>query len=454
MTQALWTANGLDASVAKYTIGDDLDWDDRLLTWDLLGSIAHVEGLRAADLLIPEDADQLVAVLRRALRAAQRGEFVIPADAEDVHTAVETWLTEELGSVGEKVHCGRSRNDQVLVDVRLYTKDRLLELMDGIVLLAGELLRFAGDHASVLLPGYTHQRRAMPSSVGLWAAGFAESLLDDLETLKSALDLTDRSPLGSAAGYGVPLPLDRELVADILGFKAVQRNVTAVQSARGKLEATVLAALWGVGYDLGKIAWDLILFSSEEFGFFELPIQLTTGSSIMPQKRNPDILELTRARSGVLEGLMVEAMAVAGRLPSGYHRDLQLVKGPLMRGLDLTGEMVAMMRHLVPRLRVNAAVCERAVSGGLLATDEVLGKVTRGESFRSAYRDVAARVREGEDPPSIPTKEIIASRSHTGGIGNLGLDESAQLAAQWGQRIQVRRERFNAAIARIEGSNT
>lgn len=451
MTRALWSNEAVDEFIAGYTVGDDRVWDDRLMVWDLLGSIAHVEGLRAVDLLSDREADDLVASLRRTLSRARAGSFSV-GEAEDVHTAIEQRLTQELGNVGEKIHCGRSRNDQVLVDIRLYAKDCLLDLMSGVVLLANELLEFAGKHSSVLLPGYTHQRRAMPSSVGLWAGGFAEALLDDLEPLEAALNLTDRSPLGSAAGYGVPLPLDRELVAGLLGFEALQCNVTTVQSARGKLETIILSALWGVGFDLGKLAWDLILFSSEEFGFITLPAELATGSSIMPQKRNPDVLELTRARSGVLEGLMVEAMAVAGRLPSGYHRDLQLVKGPFMRGLDMAGEMVGMVRYMVPRLGIDCKNCEAAVKGGLLATDEVFSKVRNGASFRSAYHEVAARVRRGDDPPSLSTDEIISSRNHLGGVGNLGLKAAAERAAKWDRQLSVRRSDFDTAMARLEGS--
>lgn len=450
MTRTLWSGGRpVDAEVSAFTVGDDRDWDRRLLTWDILGTLGHVDGLAAAGVLDAAEREHLRAALREALAAAERGVLTVTDEDEDVHTALESWLVARLGPLGEKVHSGRSRNDQILVDLRLYLKDRLLAVMDGLLDAAHALLAFARRHRSVPLPGYTHQRRAMPSTLGLWAGGLAESLLDDLGPIEAALELADRSPLGSAAGYGVPLPLDRELVARRLGFAAVQRNVTAVQASRGKLEATVLAALWPVGFDLSKLAWDVILWSAEEYGFLSLPSELATGSSIMPHKRNPDPFELLRGRAGVLEGLALEVMAVAGRLPSGYHRDLQLTKGPMMRGLEIVEQMLAMVTFAVPRLGVDRDACRGAVTGDLLATDEVFRRVRVGTPFRTAYHQVASEVRAGRPVPSLGTDEILAARMSTGGAGSPGLAAAGADLRRWRRRVSRRRSAFTSALERL-----
>jgi argininosuccinate lyase len=452
MTDTLWGGHGsLSALIGAYTVGEDRLWDQRLLPWDILGTLAHVEGLAAIGIVTGAQARTLRAELRRMLRDARVGRFKVGTDDEDVHTAVERRLVARLGEIGERVHTGRSRNDQVLADLRLFSKDRLLAVMGSVVELARACLTFARRHRDVVFPGYTHQRRAMPSTIGLWAASFAELLLDDIEPLRAALALTDRSPLGSAAGFGVPLPLERELVASRLGFAGVQGNVAAVQASRGKLEVVILSALWTVAYDLAKLAWDVILFSAEEFGYLRIPEDLATGSSIMPHKRNPDVFELTRARAGVLDGLLAQAMAVAGRLPSGYHRDLQLGKGVFMRGFDTVEEMLAMMTHAVPRLVVERAACVRALTPGMFAADEALRRVRQGQSFRAAYRDVAAELRRGIEPPALTARQILAARTSTGGLGNLGLERVARLLTQRRRELERARRGFAAALARLAG---
>ncbi len=448
-TVTLW--GELDAAVAAYTVGDDRVWDRRLLSWDILGSLAHVEGLEACGLLSRSDGARLRRALAEALDDARRGTLTVTEADEDVHTALEGRLVARLGELGERVHTGRSRNDQVMVDLRLVVKDRLLAVMDRTVDLATALARFGRRHERVLMPGYTHQRRAMPSSIGLWGAGLAESLVEDLGLVEAALDLADRSPLGSAAGYGVPLPIDRALVSERLGFASVQRAVTVVQASRGKLEAAVLAALWAVAHDLGRLAWDVILWSSEEFGFLQLPSGLATGSSIMPQKKNPDLFELTRARAGALLGLTVECAAVAGPLPSGYHRDLQLAKGPLFRGLDLAEEAVTAMARAIPRIGVDRRACAAAVTGDLLATDEVFRRVRGGASFRAAYHQVADEVRAGVAVPELPADEVRSARTHLGGVGAPGFAALARDLRSWRRRIGRRRRAFDAALAGLVG---
>ena len=447
MTRTLWGGDdGLPARVAAYTVGDDGVWDSRLLPWDILGTLGHVEGLAAAGLLTGPEAGRLRSALRALLAEARAGALAVTADDEDVHTAVERALVARTGSVGEKVHTGRSRNDQVAVDLRLYLKDALLDLAGGVLDAAAALAAFAGAHRRVVLPGYTHQRRAMPSTLGLWAAGYAELLIDDLAPLGAALDLADRSPLGSAAGFGVPLPLDRERVARALGFASVQRNVTAVAATRGKLEVQALSAAWGIAYDLAKLSWDVILFSSEELGFLALPAGLATGSSIMPNKWNPDVFELTRARAALLDGYLVQAMAVAGKLPGGYHRDLQLTKAPLMRGFDTVAEMVAMIAAAVPRLEVDRGRCAAALSPDVFATDAALARVRAGVPFRAAYREIAEELRRGVAPKPLPAAEVLAGRTASGNAGNLGLPALRREIAQSRRRLARRRESFAAAL--------
>ncbi len=449
----LWgDGSAVDPLLDAYTVGEDRRLDRRLLRWDVLGTLGHVEGLRAAGLLTAGEHRRLVAALRRALRAADRGELTVTAHDEDCHSALEKHLVRRLGDLGAKVHTGRSRNDQVICALRLLIKDRLLAIEAGLVGCAGRLADLAAEHARTLWPGYTHQRRAMPSTVGAWAAGFAEALVDDLEPLDAVRRLADRSPLGSAAGYGVPLPLDRAAAAQALGFADVQQSVTAVQISRGKLETQVVSALWGVGCDLGKLAWDVILFSGDEYGFLELPPDLATGSSIMPHKKNPDPFELTRARAGLLDGLVCQAMAVSGRLPSGYHRDLQLTKGVLMRGLDLVDEMLAMTARAVPALEVDEAACARALGPDLLATDEVCRRVREdGTPFRVAYREVAAEIADGRMPDVPSEREILAARRHLGGLGRPGIATLRRRIAAARRRVGRERERFDAAMARLAG---
>ena len=438
--KTLWTrGDGLDPRVAAYTAADDRHWDARLVVWDLVGSLAHAEGLRAIGILSRAEHARLRSALRAALRDAGAGRLKLTARDEDVHTAVERRLTERLGSLGGKIHTGRSRNDQVLVDLRLFAKDRLLAVEASALDAAEALAAFARRHARVVFPGYTHQRRAMPQSMGLWAAGHAEGILDDLRALETALDLYDRSPLGSAAGYGVPLDLPRERVARALGFAGAQRHVTSVQASRGKHDALALAALWALGATLGKFAWDAILFTSEEFGFLRLDDRLATGSSIMPQKRNPDLFELTRAREGLLAGCLAQAIAIAGKLPSGYHRDLQLLKAPLMTGLDHAEAMASIVALAVPRLAVDRARCAAALDAGTYATHAAYERVRRGEPFRDAYRAVAGSIARGE---AIPRRGAVAPLDLRGLRADLA---SAR------RRNRSRRRRFDRAILRLSG---
>jgi argininosuccinate lyase len=440
-----------DQAMLDYTSGDDRPWDARLLRWDVLGSLGHIEGLRTSDLLTAADYTRLRRGLRAALDAIDDGGLTVAAHHEDIHTAVEDWLTRRLPGIGERLHTGRSRNDQVACDLRLYLKDHLLALHAGALDLAEVLLAFAKAHRTVLWPGYTHQRRAMPSSVGLWAGAYAEGVLDTAEGLVGLWPTVDRSPLGSAAGYGVPLPLRREVVARALGFAGLDRNVATVQGGRGKLEAAALFWCTQLGHELARLSQDVILFSAEEFGYLVLPPELATGSSIMPHKRNPDLFELTRARAAALEGDLVAVLQIKGKLAGGYQRDMQLLKEPLMRGLERTAAMLGVMIHAIPRLDVDRARGAVALEGGALATDEVMRRVEQGRAFRTAYREVATALQAGERFAAPTAAKIVARRSSTGGLGNLGLDlvrARIRRGRTW-QRQQ--RRRFERAMQRLAG---
>jgi argininosuccinate lyase len=444
--RTLWSPDrDLDAEMLAFTIGDDRWWDAHLLRYDVLGSLGHVEGLRASGLLTAADHRRLRAGLRRALAAVERGRLTIGARDEDAHSAVEAWLTRRLGAAGERLHTGRSRNDQVACDLRLFLKDRLSALSFGVLGVSAALLEFARAHRTALWPGYTHTRRAMPSSAGLWAAAVAEGLLDTLETLPALWAQVDRSPLGSAAGYGVPLPLDREAAARALGFSGLDHNVATVQNGRGKLEGAALFWCAQLGHDLSRFASDVILFTAEEYGWLVLPAGLATGSSLMPHKRNPDLLELSRARAAALEGDLGAVLALRGKLTSGYHRDFQLLKEPLIRGLGRAFELVGMVSLVVPRLEVNRARGLAALAGGALATDEVMRRVERGVPFRRAYREVAAEVKRGRSFPAPSPARLIARRGSTGGLGQLGLGRVWQRWSRMERWCERERDRFDAA---------
>jgi argininosuccinate lyase len=424
----LWSLAGRpDANMLAYTVGDDRRWDARLLVWDVLGSLGHVAGLRAAGLLSAADHRRLSAGLRAGLAAARRGRLRIGARHEDVHTAVEMWLTRRVGTAGQRLHTGRSRNDQIACDLRLYLKAALLDVHDTAATLVSALTDFAARHADALWPGYTHQRQAMPSSAGLWAAAFAEGVLDTLESLPALWARADRCPLGSAAGYGVPLPLDREAAARALGFAAPEHNVATVQNGRGKLEAAVLAWCAELGHELAKLAADVVLYSGEEYGYLVLPPDLATGSSIMPHKRNPDLFELTRARAAALDADLITVLQLKSKLGSGYHRDFQFLKEPLFRGLDRAREMLAMVAAALPRLGVDRARAAAALAGGALATDEVMRRVETGEPFRSAYRAVAS--------VSLPRRGPLSWRAGRApaASGTSGFHSSAPVCARGGR---------------------
>jgi len=380
----------LDAIVLRYTAGEDHRLDARLVEYDVRASLAHAEMLRDAGLLAPEDFEAIRDGLLALAADHREGRWAITLEEEDVHNALEARLVDRIGPAGGRIHLGRSRNDQVLAALRLYLRDAIDSLSAGAVATADALEALARRQGAIPLPGYTHLQQAMPSSVALWALGFASEIRDDAAGLAAVRRRVDKNPLGSAAGYGVPiLPIDREKTRALLGFAEVHEPVTAVQLSRGKAEAHLLFEIALLLQDLGRLASDLVLFATREFSFVELPDAMTTGSSIMPRKRNPDLFELVRGRSAQAIGPLVEALAVVTKLPSGYHRDLQLLKGPLFRGIDLALDSLALMAHGLAAVHFREEGI-RLDPGVHAAADAYRLVLDEGIPFREAYRRVAA----------------------------------------------------------------
>ena len=409
----------LDKAVEDFTVGDDYIWDMRLIKADVIGNIAHSTMLQKIGILSEEELLTIKKNLISILELHEQGKFIINKEDEDVHTAVENFLTERLGDVGKKIHTARSRNDQILLDVRLYSKERLFEMMENVLTLCKILLEFSKENEFVPMPGRTHTQRAMPSSVGLWASSFLESLLDDFYLLKTAFKINDQSPLGSAASYGVNLNIDRKYVATLLGFEKVQNNVLYANNSRGKTESIIIFALSQIMMDLSKFANDLILFSIPEFNYFTLPEEFCGGSSLMPQKRNPALLELTRAKAEVVNSLYVRVTGIITSLYSGYNRDFQLTKGPLMESLDITQQTLYILGYFIPKIKVNKEILIKSFSPEVYATDRVLELVKEGIPFRDAYKEVWINLEllNNKDPV-----QNIKSNTHIGATGNLGLD--------------------------------
>ena len=446
------TVGEVDAEVLAYTAGQDRVLDLALVEADCFGTAAHVSMLARLPvkpaLLTPADARAVVAELRGIVAAAAAGQFKISLEDQDVHLAVERRLTEKLGDLGKRVHVCRSRNDQVATDLRLYAKTRLLDAADAAAALTGTLIAFAKKHAKVPMVGRTHMQPAMPSSVGLWASAWAESLLDDLALLRTAYELNDRCPLGSAASYGVPLPIDRRLTSDLLGFAAPVHNVLHANQARGKLESIILSALGQAMLTLSRLAQDLILFSMPEFGYFRLPAEFTTGSSIMPQKRNPDVPELLRAKAAKVLAYANLVAEIVRAAPSGYNRDLQETKAPFMEGFELAISSLRILNPLVAGLEVDAAALRRGFGPEVYATDRALELVAQGMPFRDAYHQVKANLDQlaGYDPDAA-----LAAKRHLGaplGLDFKALAGQARAAARW---AAGERKRYAAKRAALLG---
>ncbi len=421
--KTLWDkGQALDAEIADFTVGDDRQIDAHLARQDVLTNLAHVQVLEAAGLLSQTDAGVLTDHLRQLWPAALDGTLKPEAQDEDIHSTLERKLTEALGDPGKRVHTARSRNDQVATDVALWLREQTLEAHAEALAASKALSDFASKHAGAALLGMTHLQPAMPSTFGQWAAGYASLLLDDAHALQGAFDAADACPLGSAAGYGVPVELaalDRGLSAQLLGFSRPLLPVTAVQGGRGKPEAALLSALCQAATTCARLARDVVLYVHPSFGYLKLPSAFTTGSSIMPQKRNPDVMELVRGHAQVVQGALMEVFSLACSVPAGYHRDFQLLKAPLMRGVKAARSMMRMVAHVIPGVEVVTAQANAACTPEIYATHRALELVVAGTPFRDAYKQVASELDSGQLPaadarplPGIADTLIQLSQRH------------------------------------------
>ena len=415
MTRLWDRGEPLDEVVARLTVGNDPSLDRLLVAHDALASAAHATMLEGLGVVSSDEREVLHRELRSIADDARSGDFDIDPEDEDGHTAIENRLTEKLGDPGRKIHTGRSRNDQVIAALRLWGREALLTVYASVLELIDALAERSSEHAETVLPGYSHTRQAMPTTFGHWLRAHAESLADDLPWLRRAYEHLNRSPLGSASGFGVALDLDRELVAELLGFDGVQVNTLAVQNDRGKSEWLAVGAAVAVATDLGRLAGDLIWLSSDELRFVRLPQRLTTGSSIMPQKRNPDVLELIRAGAASLRARQAEIAAVYAPLGSGYHRDLQLTKEPFLDGLTLAADLVRAMRAVVEGFEVDAERARAALLPATGATDVLYSNVASGQPFRTAYREIAG---DPDGAVADDSSEAWRSRTHLGAPGS------------------------------------
>ena len=419
MATKLWQKDyPLDRRIADFTVGRDRELDLELAPFDILGSLAHVDMLRHVGLLEEGGARRVRGELISLYAAAEKGRFSIEEEVEDVHSQVELLLTRSLGDDGKKIHSGRSRNDQVLVDLRLYFRHRIRRIVETVAELSGSLLDLSERHKDKLIPGYTHLQVAMVSSFGLWFGAYAEGLTDDLRLWRSVYDTVNQNPLGSAAGYGSSFPLDRDRTTRALGFRAPVINVVAAQMGRGKTELLVAFAIAGLAQTLGKLATDVCLYSSQNFGFLRLPRELTTGSSIMPHKKNPDVFELLRGRCNLLQSLPAQVTQLTTNLPSGYHRDFQLLKEVLFPALDQLEDGLAIAAYALPRAEVFAQDLRHDDRYKLLFTVERVNElVLAGTPFRDAYQQVGQEVEEGSFVPPA-----TLNHTHLGSLGNLGTE--------------------------------
>ncbi|MGE5558863.1 MAG: argininosuccinate lyase [Bacillota bacterium] len=445
----LWHKNyELDALVEKFTVGMDFELDRNLINADCLASLAHATMLSSIGILTKEELESLKEGLVEIIRKNTAGGFPINLSDEDGHTAIENYLTASAGIAGKKIHTGRSRNDQVIAALRLYARGFMLEYAGHSLALAEKLLDFAKKHRDTPMPGRTHMQIAMPSSVGLWAGAYAEQLLDDLKLIRTAYEINNMCPLGSAASYGVPLPLNRELVADLLAFEDVQNNVLYVNNSRGKMESIILDAVEQVTLTLSKMAQDLILFSMPEFRYFTLPDRLCSGSSIMPQKKNPCGLELLRAKTSTVSSCCMQVKGIVKALPSGYNRDFQETKEPFIRGINTGLYCVKIMDLTIREIKVNKDKLLAGFIPEIYATDAALELVGKGMPFRDAYKEIGLHLDRLQSMDPVKT---IRKKTHTGATGNLGLDKAERKTTELKQFISGETSKIEEKTKKLAG---
>ncbi len=408
----------VNKAIEDFTVGKDRELDLYLATYDILGSMAHVTMLESVGLIAKDELPVLLKKLKELYTEAAKGNFEIEDGVEDVHSQVEFLLTKELGDLGKKIHSGRSRNDQVLLDLKLFTRDAIKEIVESAVELIDVLLNRSNETKDILMPGYTHLQVAMPSSFGLWFSAYAESLIDDLEILLSAFKVTNQNPLGSAAGYGSSFPLNRQMTTDLLGFAKMNYNVVYAQMGRGKVEKIVSFAIGNLASTLSKLAYDVCLFTSQNFNFVTLPDEFTTGSSIMPHKKNPDVFELIRARCNKLQGVSGQISLIINNLPSGYFRDLQMVKEVFLPSFKEMNDSLKIATLALENMKVNENILDDPKYNYLFSVEEVNKLVLQGVPFREAYKQVGEQIENGNFQP-----EKTVEHTHEGSLGNLCLDK-------------------------------
>ena len=422
----LWEKNfEVNKEIERFTVGRDRELDLYLAKYDVLGSMAHITMLQTIGLLEEQELALLLTELRNIYQQAANGTFVIEEGVEDVHSQVELMLTRRLGDMGKKIHSGRSRNDQVLVDLKLFTRHELMEVVEHVKALFDELLRKSEQYKDVFMPGYTHLQIAMPSSFGLWFGAYAESLADDMLFLQAAYKMTNRNPLGSAAGYGSSFPLNRSMTTRLLGFDTMNYNVVYAQMGRGKMERNVAFALATVAGTVAKLAFDACLFNSQNFQFIKLPKECTTGSSIMPHKKNPDVFELIRAKCNKLQSLPQQIMLIVNNLPTGYFRDLQIIKEVFLPAFHEMKDCLQMAAYIINKMAVNEHILDNAMYDPIFSVEEVNRLAAAGMPFRDAYKQVGLEIEAG----TFKADHHI-HHTHEGSIGNLCNDQIATLMQQ------------------------
>lgn len=426
MAQKLWEKNvQVNAEIDRFTVGRDRELDIYLAKHDVLGSMAHITMLESIGLLTADELDVLLKELKVIYASAERGEFVIEDGIEDVHSQVELMLTRKLGDVGKKIHSGRSRNDQVLLDLKLFTREQLKRVSEAVERLFHVLIVQSNRYKNILMPGYTHLQIAMPSSFGLWFGAYAESLVDDMVFMQAAYKICNRNPLGSAAGYGSSFPLDREMTTRLLGFDSMNYNVVYAQMGRGKMERNVAFALASIAGTLSKLAFDACMFSCQNFGFVKLPDECTTGSSIMPHKKNPDVFELTRAKCNKIQALPQQIMMIMNNLPSGYFRDLQIIKEVFLPAFEELEDCLHMTTYIMDKIKVNEHILDDDKYLYMFSVEEVNRLAAQGMPFRDAYKKVGLDIEAGQ---FVHTKQV--HHTHAGSIGNLCNDKIEALMKQ------------------------
>ncbi len=415
MANKLWEKNfEVNKEIERFTVGRDREMDLYLAKYDVMGSMAHITMLKTIGLLKKEELNVLLKELKNIYAICERGEFVIEDGIEDVHSQVEVMLTNKLGDIGKKIHSGRSRNDQVLVDLKLFTRQELKDIVEAVKILFDELIQKSNQYKDILMPGYTHLQIAMPSSFGLWFGAYAESLADDVTFLQAAYKITNRNPLGSAAGYGSSFPLNRTLTTKLLGFDSMDYNVVYAQMGRGKMERNVAFALASVAGTLAKMAFDACMFNSQNFSFVKLPKECTTGSSIMPHKKNPDVFELIRAKSNKIQSLPQQVMLIMNNLPVGYFRDLQIIKEVFLPAFDELKDCLQMAAYIINKIEVNEHILDNPMYDPMFSVEEVNNLAASGVPFRDAYKKVGLEIEAG----TFKANKNI-HHTHEGSIGNL-----------------------------------